>query len=299
MQYLKSFSLPTDNDELGYLFSVQSYKLDMGAYAGNKYPFGIFPHKHLSKIEFAPITIFYGGNGSGKSTLLNIIAEKLAVRRTAPFNDSPIIEDYLQFCSFEMYDGTRRPPRDSSIIASDGVFDYLLDVRAINDGVDRRREDIFREYDGARSELRDNGYRMRSLEDYEQLKYMNEIRRGRKSQFAEKRMNSRELPLKSNGESAFAYFTQKIGENALYLLDEPENSLSAKLQRELASFLEDSVRFYGCQLIISTHSPFLLSMQGAKIYDLDGDPACVKNWSELENIRAYYELFADRRGEFE
>ncbi len=299
MQYLKNFTLPTDNDELGYLLSIQSYKLDMGAYAGNQYPFGIFPHKRLSKIEFAPITVFYGGNGSGKSTLLNIIAEKIAVQRTAPFNDSPIIEDYLNFCSFEMHDGTRCPPRDSAIISSDGVFDYLLDIRAINDGVNRHREDLFRKYDDTRAELRENGYQMRSLDDYEKLKYMNEVRRGHKSQFAEKRMNSRELPLKSNGESAFAYFTQKIGENALYLLDEPENSLSAKLQRELASFLEASVRFYGCQLIISTHSPFLLSMQGAKIYDLDGDPACVKKWSELENIRAYYDLFADRRGEFE
>ena len=30
----------------------------------------------------------------------------------------------------------------------------------------------------------------------------------------------------SNGESAFLYFTEKIQENGLYLLDEPENSLS-------------------------------------------------------------------------
>ena len=32
--------------------------------------------KGLSEINFAPITIFYGGNGSGKTTLLNVIAEK-------------------------------------------------------------------------------------------------------------------------------------------------------------------------------------------------------------------------------
>ena len=103
----------------------------------------------------------------------------------------------------------------------------------------------------------------------------------------------------SNGESAFAYFTNKIEANSLYLLDEPENSLSAKLQRELAVFLEEAVRFYGCQLVISTHSPFLLSLRGAKIYDLDGDPAEAKHWSELENIRAYYDLFESRRREFE
>ena len=38
---------------------------------------------------------------------------------------------------------------------------------------------------------------------------------------------------------------------------------------------------------------------GAKIYDLDGDPAETKHWSELENIRAYYDLFESRRREFE
>ena len=86
MQYLKSFTLPTDEQELDYLFdSKKSGKLDMQCY-NNQYPFGIFPHKRLSKIEFEPITIFYGGNGSGKSTLLNVIAEKLSLPRTAPFN---------------------------------------------------------------------------------------------------------------------------------------------------------------------------------------------------------------------
>jgi predicted ATPase len=82
-------------------------------------------------------------------------------------------------------------------------------------------------------------------------------------------------------------------------LDEPENSLSAEFQLELKAFLEASVRAYNCQFVISTHSPFLLSLRGAKIYDLDGDPAGVKNWSELENIREYYELFESRRREFE
>lgn len=297
MQYLKYFDLPNDGAEVEFIIS--SARLAMPAYGGNQYPFGIFPHKKLSHIEFEPITIFYGGNGSGKSTLLNIIAEKLELQRTAPFNDAPMLSDYLSYCSFQMYDGTRRPPRGSSIISSDGVFDYLLDARAINEGVDRRRGELFLEYDKERAELTNNGYQLRSLDDYEELKYKNEVRRGRKSQFAQKRMNARELPLKSNGESAFAYFTEKIGENALYLLDEPENSLSAKLQRELAVFLEESVRFYGCQLVISTHSPFLLSMQGARIYDLDGDPAQVKRWSELENMREYYELFNGRRREFE
>ena len=299
MLYLKYFNLPTDEQELDYLFdSRKSGKLDMQCYS-NQYPFGIFPHKRLSKIEFEPITIFYGGNGSGKSTLLNVIAEKLKLERTAPFNNSPIIQDYINLCNYRLNYGTPYLPDESSIITSDGVFDYLLDIRAINEGIDRRRESIFEEYESIRGELTHSGWQMKRLEDYEELRKRNEIRKGTKSQYTARRLGNAEYRMHSNGESAFAYFTNKIGANSLYLLDEPENSLSAKLQRELAQFLEDAVRFYGCQLVISTHSPFLLSLRGAKIYDLDGDPAGVKNWSELENIRAYFDLFEERRREFQ
>ena len=102
----------------------------------------------------------------------------------------------------------------------------------------------------------------------------------------------------SNGESAFLYFSEKIQENGLYLLDEPENSLSALRQQEFAKFLEDSARFFGCQFVISTHSPFLLSMRGAKIYDMDEETVDVKRWTELANVRAYFDFFMKYRREF-
>lgn len=102
----------------------------------------------------------------------------------------------------------------------------------------------------------------------------------------------------SNGESAFLYFSEKIQENGLYLLDEPENSLSPQKQQELLKFLEDSARFFGCQFIMATHSPFLLSMKGAKIYDMDEEPVDVKQWTELENVREYYRFFKKYEDEF-
>lgn len=82
-------------------------------------------------------------------------------------------------------------------------------------------------------------------------------------------------------------------------MDEPENSLSAPGQIELAEYLEETARCMGCQLIISTHSPFLLSMKGAKIYDLDARPADIKRWSELANVRAYYDFFKKHQKRFE
>lgn len=102
----------------------------------------------------------------------------------------------------------------------------------------------------------------------------------------------------SNGESAFLYFSEKIRENGLYLLDEPENSLSPSRQQELAKFLEDSARFFGCQFVISTHSPFLLAMRGAKVYDMDEDVVDVKRWTQLAGVRAYFDFFKKHEDAF-
>lgn len=298
MQYLKSFKIATDNDELDFIFSAdRSYQLDMSCYStNNAYPFHIFPHKGLTRLEFEPITIIYGGNGSGKSTLLNIIAEKLSLARSAPFNDTPLMSKYLDYCKYELC--RSGIPQDSEIITSDGVFDFLLGVRAINSGIDREREALFDEYKSISTDCTVNGWQMKDLSQYEELKRRNKVRNKTRSQYVSKRLVSTELQSKSNGESAYLYFTQKIKENALYLLDEPENSLSARLQRELADFIENSARFYGCQFIISTHSPFLLSLKGAKIYDLDSSPVTVKKWTELENIKAFHELFKKHEKEF-
>ena len=91
----------------------------------------------------------------------------------------------------------------------------------------------------------------------------------------------------------------RITENALYLLDEPENSLSIKFQLDLAKYISDSARHFGCQFIISTHSPILLSLEGAKIYDLDSNPVTTREWTELDNVKKYYEFFKEHEWEFE
>ena len=39
-------------------------------------------------------------------------------------------------------------------------------------------------------------------------------------------------------------------------------------------------------------------MKSAKIYDLDEDPVDVKPWTELKNIRVYYEFFQKHEREF-
>jgi predicted ATPase len=163
----------------------------------------------------------------------------------------------------------------------------------LNEGIDLKREELFDEY----VDTKYSKFVLKSLEDYEQLKKVNSVRRKTQSAFIRDTVmdNVREL---SNGENAYRYFTEKIGEEGVFILDEPENSLSPKRQIELVKFIEDSARFFGCQFVISTHSPFLLAIKNAKIYDLDCNPVRVKHWTELENVRTYYEFFKTYEKEF-
>ena len=95
----------------------------------------------------------------------------------------------------------------------------------------------------------------------------------------------------SNGETALAYFDRVFEPNRLYLLDEPENSLSPKFQLQLSELILQCSRYMGCQFIIASHSPFLLSMEGAQVLDMDSIPAKARPWYELENMQIYYNLF--------
>ncbi|MTI67433.1 MAG: ATP-binding cassette domain-containing protein [Firmicutes bacterium] len=284
MGYLIYFTFPNEDMEFEFFMKIKRKCYD------SFYPFKILSGHGLERIDFEPITILYGGNGSGKSTALNVIAEKTGISRDSIYNKSNFYADYVNMC--EMY-LEKDIPENSRIITSDDVFDYMLNIRNLNEGIDQKREKLFEEYLDAKN----SNFQMKSIEDYEQLKKVNATRSKTQSRFVRNNLmnNVREY---SNGESAFRYFTEKIGENGLYILDEPENSLSPKRQMELMSFIEDSARFWGCQFIISTHSPFLLSMRGARIYDLDENPVDIKPWTELENVRIYYEFFQKHKNKF-
>ncbi len=285
MIYLSHFDFPNEDREYNFILGQKRTCYD------TYYPFKILSKNNLSMLDFEPVTILYGGNGSGKSTALNVIAEKLELDRDTLYNRTNFFEDYTDMCSYELETPLTR---DSRIITSDDVFDFMLNLRTINEGIDRKREDLFEDY----LDTKYSKFRMKSLDDYEQLKKVNTARRTTQSQYIRNNLvgNVREH---SNGESAFIYFCEKIKEPGLYLLDEPENSLSPEKQQELLKYLEDSARFFDCQFIIATHSPFLLSMRNAKIYDMDENPVDIKRWTELANVRTYYEFFKKYEREFE
>ena len=192
-------------------------------------------------------------------------------------------------------------PQKSCVLTSDDVFDYVLKARSVNEDLNDQRNGLFDKYVEVHREAERNHeiYRFKGLDDYSRWKETMDILSPKRSQsdFIRDRVVS-DIDLHSNGETAMRYFIDKIDEDSLYLLDEPENSLSIEFQIELAEYIAATARSARSQFIIATHSPILLSIKNAKIYDLDAYPSGVCDWTQLPNVRRYFEFFMEHKEEF-
>lgn len=275
MIYLKKFELLDNEDYSGY-------------------PFHLFLEKRFFNIEFNPITIFYGDNGSGKTTVLNIITEtinkdkKIINRRKPLVKSSDYFDMYTAKCKYYLENNI---PLGSKIILSEDIFENILSKRIENQKKNNARNDLEKQY----MQYKYNPINYSSLEDFS---ISVETRNKTQSKFIKSRIdeNVREF---SNGQTSLEFFDKELKEDSLYLLDEPENSLAPKFQIELIQLISELSRFFKCQFIIATHSPFLLSIPNAKIYDLDSNPVITKNWYELENMKMYYNFFKENKSKFE
>lgn len=101
-------------------------------------------------------------------------------------------------------------PRNSIIITSDDVFDYLLDIRYINSGIDKKRNELFETYFDKRNVSSEEA-RLRSLDDYDRWRDIADAKHSKKpnpTPFVRDRV-MRNVQERSNGESALMYFTEE------------------------------------------------------------------------------------------
>ena len=300
--YLERIILPSSCTEDEILYSSDSpigtMKGLMKCHSGNLYPFGLFPERSRGMrelvLEFnSPITILYGGNGSGKTTILNLIAESIKAMRHSAFNKSGLFYDYLNSCNTE----TGEQCRKMMIITSDDVFDYL-----------QRQRRKFEAFNEQRSRFSDEMSRRRAVykkeaelgkgvcvdfDDPESIESFHKrcaIMKNTNSMLIVKKMGIDQKG-QSNGETAIDFFTDQITPGGLYLLDEPENSLSPKMQLALMDFISMMADEFDCQFIIASHSPFFIGMNYASVYNLDADIIDLCDWTELESIQVYRDFF--------
>ena len=137
MIYLSHFEFPNLEREQSFRLGIKRTCYD------TMYPFFVLSQHGVTQLDFEPITILYGGNGSGKTTALNIIAETLRLERDTLYNRSSFFEDYTKLCSYQVF---KPIPQTSRIVTSDDVFDYMLNLRNLNEGIDKKREVLFKEY---------------------------------------------------------------------------------------------------------------------------------------------------------
>ena len=268
---------------------LSSFKLsDKSIKNPNIYPYNVFHRKDIDPFIFAPITVLYGNNGSGKSTILNIIANKLMLtgKEYATSNSFGIVDYCGKFsseCQFsygedEFGNVFRKFSENSRFIKSE---DILYEIKKI-----QQRQILS---DGLEYDYMKNGHSQKEAEDYfqtqegrNQIEYI---------EFAQEKY--------SNGETAMQFFEEYLLPDTLYLLDEPEVSLSPANQVLLAKEINKLARLLSCQFIIATHSPFMLGTLNAKIYNIDKDDYSICEWYELENVRYFYDFFKKHEKEFE
>lgn len=252
----------------------------------NAYPDHVFKHIAGEVLLFDRITVIYGNNGSGKSSLLNVIANKLGLKG----NESMLSNGYnkyadpfLSFCSYELGEDEREQPimslpESSQYIKSE---DILYEIKKIQQSAVLREGMLFEQ---AKKGL-DKEQLAQTEQSYAFRKQLEVI------QFAQEKY--------SNGETSMQLFEQLLTPNSLFLLDEPETSLSPQNQLLLANEINELARYCNCQFIIASHSPFMLGTLQAKIYNLDGASLKICNWTELENIQFFYQFFQKHKREFE
>ena len=98
----------------------------------------------------------------------------------------------------------------------------------------------------------------------------------------------------SHGQGHLAFFEHRFALRGLYLVDEPENALSPRSQLELLQILRRSVAAGQAQFIIATHSPILLSLEGARLYSFDGPTIHPVQYRDTDHYRVYKDFFAGR-----
>lgn len=279
-------------------------------YDEHSYPFHLTSDMGLWSLDFEPITILYGGNGSGKSTIINVISEKLCANRQSRFNSSPYFSKYVSRCQYRaekslagetLYQEQRQSQKYdiskiTTVLTSDDIFQWMQKSRLENDKKLQKSYLLMADYchpeklpkhinfeTGYNVERYSKGVKIRKAKSFNKylLDTIGKMERGF-----------------SNGETALMKLSELLEAPGLYLLDEPENSMSCEFQMKLASIIQYLAKYGNCQFLISTHSPFVLSIAGAKIYNLDHNPVDICKWWELGNMKHYFNLFYNSKENF-
>jgi predicted ATPase len=104
----------------------------------------------------------------------------------------------------------------------------------------------------------------------------------------------KELHQLSHGQSVIQLFRHRFRSNGVYIMDEPEAALSPGRQLEVIVHVQ-RLAAAGAQFIIATHSPILMAIPGAKIYEVRDDGLSEADYDSLDQVAIYKRMLNDRK----
>ncbi len=224
------------------------------------FPFSLPFVRSIERIQIdSDILIFVGENGSGKSTLL----EALAIASKRISIGSTDLEREPTLAAVQPL--ARRLRLGWSSRTSKGFFLRAEDFF----GFVRRNQELEREFDGFIDRFSDDD-RVRG--------YMQSNKAAINARYG------RDLNDCSHGEGFLTFFKSRISPGGLYLIDEPEAALSPQRQLAFILFVHDMAQ-QGCQFIIATHSPILLSCPRAQIWAFGESGIVPSAYEDIEHVR--------------
>ena len=90
----------------------------------------------------------------------------------------------------------------------------------------------------------------------------------------------------SHGETFLTLASNRFGGESLFVLDEPEAALSVPSALAFVGVMHRAVQ-RGSQFIVATHSPILLALPGARIYELSDAGAEQVSWEASDPTRQW------------
>ena len=246
MPFLKSFSITADRE--------------------NPFPFNIPAVKYAKHIALDKgVTIFVGDNGCGKSTLLESIAYAIntpliggAIGSSAGFEAARLLRPYLEI--------------EWAREHSKGFFFRAEDFSAFFDSVEREQSKIAGSLSELKGEVDDSIIAQMS-------ESMNYSLRAMRKNYGEN------MQAFSHGEAYLKILQTRILNKGIYLLDEPEAALSPLKQLSLIAFILEVLKNKSAQFIIATHSPILMGIPGALLYEIQDDSMQHVTYKETDHYR--------------
>ncbi len=99
----------------------------------------------------------------------------------------------------------------------------------------------------------------------------------------------------SHGEGFLSFFEERMSRQGLFILDEPESALSPAKQFEFLKLLRSMQRANNCQVIMATHSPILMALPDADLWQVAWFGFQPIRLEDTDHFKTYREFILDPR----